>query len=536
MRRFSSYGPVNDRIHYYAPRTELIERGYTQLIGETPDEGGHYFTVWAPRQTGKTWTMQELVQRIQKAGDYHAAIFSMQPAKKKKTEEEVLKVLLNKMRENFEIPFPDIHKINEIASLFTKQYFQKPVILIIDEFDALGEDFINGFADIFRDMFITRNSQSTKKSAEKTNLLHGLALIGVRSVLGIENVQGSPFNTQRNLQIPNLTLEEVRGIFQWYEQESGQTLEPAVIERLFIETNGQPGLTCWFGELLTEGCTWFTNDTTKPITMDNWNYTYMYATQALPNNNILNVISKVKVEPYKSKALELFRTDEKVEFQFDNKDLNYLYMNGAIDLEENRETLKLYVKFANPFLQKRLFNYFSNDIFPNMGRLLPPLENMDDTITESFLHIHHLIEKYQRYLGENKTWLFSDAPRRKDMRIFEAVFHFNLYRFLYDLLKEWKSSVTPEFPTGNGKIDLLIRHGQKLYGVELKTFTTEKGYKDALIQTARYGQQLGLAEISVIFFIDVIDEQNKQRFESDFQHTHGTGTITVKPIFVQTGQ
>ncbi len=61
MRRFSSYGPVNDRIHYYAPRTELIERGYTQLIGETPDEGGHYFTVWAPRQTRKTWTMQELV-------------------------------------------------------------------------------------------------------------------------------------------------------------------------------------------------------------------------------------------------------------------------------------------------------------------------------------------------------------------------------------------------------------------------------------------------------------------------------------------
>lgn len=45
MRRFSSYGPINNKIHYYAPREELIERAYTQLMGENPAEGGHYITV-----------------------------------------------------------------------------------------------------------------------------------------------------------------------------------------------------------------------------------------------------------------------------------------------------------------------------------------------------------------------------------------------------------------------------------------------------------------------------------------------------------
>ena len=58
MRKFWSYGPVNTNLHYYVPRTELIERALVQLIGEDPNEGGHYITVWAPRQAGKTWVMR----------------------------------------------------------------------------------------------------------------------------------------------------------------------------------------------------------------------------------------------------------------------------------------------------------------------------------------------------------------------------------------------------------------------------------------------------------------------------------------------
>jgi hypothetical protein len=49
-RHFSSYGPVNTKTEYFVTRTELINRAILQLIGENSDEGGHYFTVWAPRQ------------------------------------------------------------------------------------------------------------------------------------------------------------------------------------------------------------------------------------------------------------------------------------------------------------------------------------------------------------------------------------------------------------------------------------------------------------------------------------------------------
>ena len=70
MRKFSSYGPVDTDLHYYVPRTALIEQGLTQLVGKTPDKGGHYITVWAPRQRGKTWIMVQVLRRLQNEKQY----------------------------------------------------------------------------------------------------------------------------------------------------------------------------------------------------------------------------------------------------------------------------------------------------------------------------------------------------------------------------------------------------------------------------------------------------------------------------------
>ena len=97
---------------------------------------------------------------------------------------------------------------------------------------------------------------------------------------------------QRSLHIPNLTFEEVEEMFRWHEKESGQKVEQEVIDRLFYETKGQPGLTCWFGELLTEGWDQFRVSPDMPIDMELFDHACLVATYLLPNNNILNIISK----------------------------------------------------------------------------------------------------------------------------------------------------------------------------------------------------------------------------------------------------
>ncbi len=531
IRKFTSYGPINTKLHYYAPRKALIDKAYTLLAGEVPAEGGHYITVWAPRQTGKTWVMQQVLNTIREQGDFEIGIITMQSALKIESDENILKFFVRNLKEWFGKELPDIVTWDTLHQVFTKQYFSKPVILIIDEFDALKENMINSFANAFRDMYIIRKNETDKPSGQKRCLLHGLALIGVRSVLGIENVSGSPFNVQRGLHIPDLTKDEVAGMFAWYEKESGKNVHRDVVEKLFYETCGQPGLTCWLAELLTEGFSGYTPEKNRPVTVDDFEYVYRMAVRGLPNANILNIISKAKQEPYRDIILTLFKTDEKTVFGYNKMRLNFLYMNGVIDIEKAPQDL--FVRFASPFVQKSLFDYFSEELFDYMGKLREPFEDLSDTVTEKELSIKNLMRRFETHLKKNREWLLQDAPRRKDMRIFEAVFHFNLYRYLCDFLGIKKARVWPEFPTGNGKIDILINYKNRMYALEVKSYTDASGYNEALEQAACYGKQLELSEIALVFFVEYIDDANRVKYEKEYLN-EATGVI-VKPVFVETG-
>ena len=68
--------------------------------------------------------------------------------------------------------------------------------------------------------------------------------------------------------------------------------------------------------------------------------------------------------------------------------------------------------------------------------------------------------------------------------------------------------------------------------LELKTFTDDSGYREALEQAARYGQQLDLREISLVFFVEAIDETNREKYEK--LYVDGEIEVTVAPIFVET--
>ncbi len=70
-----------------------------------------------------------------------------------------------------------------------------------------------------------------------------------------------------------------------------------------------------------------------------------------------------------------------------------------------------------------------------------------------------------------------------------------------------------------------------MYGLEVKSYTDESDYQEALSQTARYGQQLQLAEVSLAFFVEYIDEANRTKYE--VPHVDGETTVTVTPIFME---
>ncbi len=94
MRKFSSYGQIDTDANYYAPRLPLIDHAYTQLLGESPEEGGHYITLWAPRQTGKSSVMLEAVKKLRLLEEFDVVIITLESAKEHTDEETVLKIFI----------------------------------------------------------------------------------------------------------------------------------------------------------------------------------------------------------------------------------------------------------------------------------------------------------------------------------------------------------------------------------------------------------------------------------------------------------
>ena len=530
MRRFSSYGPVDTGLHFYAPRTELVDSVLSAVVGGNPEQGGEYVTVWAPRQSGKSWIVGQVVRRLREETQPRAFDVVATSVEHLRTEPDAgvaAGAVAAEIAGALGLDLPPVRSSRELESVFRRGRLSKPLVLVLDEFDALSEEAIGAIAGVFRKIHGQRRLQADRPTDRKDYLLHGVALVGVRSALGVDNPTGSPFNVQRGVHVPNLSADEVQGLFAWYERESGQSVEPAVVRRVFIETGGQPGLTCWLGELLVETH----NRRGASITMADFEAAYADAVDALPNANVQNLIAKSSRAPYRDVVLDLFQTREKRPFRFDEPAVNFLYLNGVVD-RELAENNRRYVRFSCPFVQKRLFNYFSSTFAGDAGDPFTPFDDASDAITDGGLDIERLLRRFQRYLRTNRDWLLKDAPRRRDLRVFEAFHHFVLYSFLDRFLQPRGGRVLPEFPTGNGKIDLLIRYAGKVYGLELKSFTDAFAYRRALRQAARYARQLGLDRLTLVFFIDAVDHANRRKYEA--AHRDPETGVTVAPVFVET--
>ncbi len=60
MKKFNTSGPNISRKHYTIQRTDLIKKGI-ELVKDD-----RYFTIWAPRQTGKSTYFRQLAEELKR--------------------------------------------------------------------------------------------------------------------------------------------------------------------------------------------------------------------------------------------------------------------------------------------------------------------------------------------------------------------------------------------------------------------------------------------------------------------------------------
>ena len=528
MRRFFSYGPVDCRKHFCVPRKELIDKCVIQLVGEDEDFG-HYFTVWAPRQTGKTWLMRQVKKEIEKRykDRFTLGMMSMQGVVLREEEEteRFLYKVKKLFRDTFSVKLDEIPSTwEDFQSLFHRDsgIFKSPLILFIDEFDSLPSKVIDQLVTLFRDIYLNRESY----------LLHGLALIGVRAVLGVESERGSPFNIQRSLHVENFTRDEVWDLYNQYIEESGQKIEDEVIESVYSVTRGQPGLVCWFGELLTEK---YNPGKDKAIDMELWKRVYSRALRVEWNNTVLNLMKKARSR-YLEYVLDIFNHSD-IEFSLDMDWCSYLYLNGIIDYDETvdeKGELIQVCRLSNPFIQLRLYNALTYDF---VGDRIPIYalrigDDLSDVFEGDDLNLPALIDRYRDYLKRLKDKglsPFKEQPKRSDLNIYESGGHFHLYHWLMNALSR-RCSVSPEFPTGNGRVDIHLRCDNREGVIEIKSFKDMHTLEQSIVQASRYAEGLNLRSIVLVVFLTGVEEDEAMQLKAE--RNMGDIMVYVEPVVI----
>ena len=127
MRYFNTSGPNIPAEHYTLRRDNLIQQG-KGLVSKS-----RYFTIWAPRQTGKSTYFRQLAGELEKEG-YKVAHINFENFKTAPIE-VFLYELIKKINESYGLGFSNINDLTQLFGLLTEIDDQK-FVLVIDEVEG----------------------------------------------------------------------------------------------------------------------------------------------------------------------------------------------------------------------------------------------------------------------------------------------------------------------------------------------------------------------------------------------------------------
>lgn len=469
MRYFNTSGPNTPAEHYTLMREVLVAAGIKKVKRE------RYFTIWAPRQTGKS-TYFRLLAEVLKTIDYIVVHVNVE-GKIDSTEEFLCEYICEDIYKQTDIR---LHSTNVNHLLKEMSQFGQKTVFIVDEIEQVNPEMFNKFMHTIRAYYHNRIQHNLKS----------VILVGVANIMGIIQDNASPFNIADNFDIPYLTEPETFELYAQHEAESGQLFENSVKKQIHYITAGQPGLVNGFALQLTE------KNEEKPVLdyadylkVEDW---YLY--KAI-DKNVANIMNKAKNEQHLMESL-LF-SDVERRFDIDNQAQRYLHINGLITWNESGN-----IAFWVPLYKKRLQKYF----YPHLnGESKTITENLDfdDYYTpETGLNMDKMIREYQAYAkrrGFRYFITYDENGAEKGLREAALVYSFETY--IQSFLQVAKGKSYLEAHVALGRSDLIINIQNQKIVIEAKLFSDSTKFKDGKPQLAYYVKSLGLTEGVYLVFV-----------------------------------
>ncbi|MEY4935560.1 MAG: hypothetical protein RIS64_1919 [Bacteroidota bacterium] len=471
MRYFNTSGPNIIEQHYTLIRTNLIKEGVLKVHRD------RYFTIWAPRQTGKSTFFSQLATELTKEG-YKVAHVNFENYKEASLE-TFMRVFMDELKKFWEIHFSDaslqgvFHQISRIQD--------KKWVLIIDEVEGINAEFFGQFLHSIRNVYHSRQSHALKS----------VILVGVTNIVGVVQDNASPFNVTDNLNIPYFTNQETLELLAQHETETGQLFAPEVKTKISEMTANQPGLVNGFAAKLIQS-----HPNTHMIEVKDYMVVEELYLKRDIDKNISNIINKGN--KYRNFVERLLFTEEKVIFQIYKEHIKDLFVNGIIIADTEG-----FVAFRVPLYKKCLHDAFYPYLNGEQNRIQKNID-IDEYFTETgLLNMPKVIEKYKEYAKMRGFRFFLDRDDKgKVISIREAalMYSFETYVSAFLGVVGGSSYIEPHINLGVADITIDI-NGQKAV-VEAKVYHNITQFKNGKTQTAYYASRMGLTEGTYLVFVD----------------------------------
>ena len=461
---FNTAGPCKPNIHYTLPTSERLPE-LKRLIDQE-----NYFVIHAPRQTGKTTAMLTLAQELTASGKYTAVLLSLEvgavfPHDPLAAQGSILNHWQNQIR-FLKLPLPHINQIKEETGI-TQLDLQTvlsiwagssphPLVVFLDEIDALSDETL---------ISVLRQLRSGYPSRPQ-GFPQCVALIGMRDVRDYKVASGgsnrlntsSPFNIKvESITLNNFTLEEVKSLYQQHTQATGQIFTPEAINHAYDLTQGQPWLVNAIARQVTE---YLAEDVNIPITVDLINQAKDILIQR-QDTHLDSLAERLREDRVKAIIEPILSGEELPNTPEDDR--RYLLDLGLV-IRSKEGGLKV----ANPIYQEvipKVLSQGTQDSLPMIqpSWLTPTGELNPQILLETFLD-------FWRQHGEP---LFKSTPYP------EIAPHLVLMAFLHRVVNGG-GSLEREYAIGSGRMDICLRYGDVVLGMELKVW--KQGKPDPLTQ------------------------------------------------------
>jgi len=471
MRRFNTSGPNIIEQHYTLPRLDLIEKGKALVYAD------RYFTIWAPRQTGKSTYFSMLADSLRMDG-YKVAKINFENYK-----EATLTAFVNTLTDELKKYWQTDFKGLDLQEIFQaiRNISDRKFVLIIDEVEGINPKILGQFLHSIRNLYHSRSEHALKS----------VILVGVTNILGVIKDNASPFNIADNLNIPYFTDTETRQLFHQHESETGQLFDPKVTAKISHITANQPGLVNAFAnQLVTEYPEKTLLGYDDYLKVEDW-----FLTETI-DKNISNIINKA--EEHRIFVETLLFKDIKIRFQINRAEIKALFVNGIIAKDEDGN-----VCFRVPLYQKCLYMAFYPYINGESGRIGSTI-NIDDYFrSDGSLDMDMVIDGYKKYALRRKFRYFREQNRKgRYVTLKEATLVYSFETYLTAFLEMVDGKTYIEAQTGVGRTDLLINVAHREFVVEAKIYSDIVKFRKGKIQLAQYAKSLSLDSGIYLVFVE----------------------------------